>query len=70
MPKRKKDDEGSGDEWTPPLPVKEKPKNAHLLACKAKKARFNAKLEVRCDECGRKFTTRKQMRDHKRSHGR
>ena len=46
MAKRKKNNDGDDDEWTPLLPVKKEPKNARLLAAKAKKRRSKAKIKL------------------------
>ena len=62
-------DNSSDDEWMPPRKEKPKPKNHALLAAKAKMAHNKGKIVIRCDKCGKKYTDKQQLKDHKKSHG-
>ena len=59
----------SDDEWLPLPHEKPKPKNFALLQARKKKFKRKAKIVIKCDVCNRKFTTKKQMNEHKETHG-
>ena len=70
MPKRKREEEEEDAEWRPPPASKPKPKNFALLEARKKKFKRMKKIVIRCDVCSRLFPDKKQMYNHKSTHGR
>ena len=68
MAKRKSDDAKDPDFEPPPQP-KPKPKNFNLTAARAKKFKGKARVDIRCDECGKRYTDRVQLKNHRKYHG-